>query len=198
MLEIISYKTSSERHLKTAKYLEGVYNGLPESGNILDKSHLLLNMYYLTGYVIETIVNYGILKLIDFDNIRKKNPTIRRVEDLTPIYNKYNVGFMYEKDRDLSRNRLMHTEYPLYAKGHQINDKKLKFFTNEFKLTDLGIRGIDRTISNSKVEKLLFKWEAQVRYEFKDMDLINYENVHNFIVLAEEIHNGIKFKITKD
>jgi hypothetical protein len=198
MLEIISYKTSSERHLKTAKYLEGVYNGLPESGNILDKSHLLLNMYYLTGYVIETIVNYGILKLIDFDNIRKKNPEIRRVEDLTPFTNNYNVGFRYEIERDKPITRLKHTEYPLYAKGHQISDKKLKFFTNQFKLTDLGIRGIDRDISNLKVQKLLNKWKAEVRYEFKDMDLINYENVHNFILLAEEIHNGIKFKITKD
>lgn len=190
MIEIINYKTSSERHLKTCKYLEVVFKGLPESGNSVDKSHILLNIYYLTGYIIETIVNYGILKLIDFDTIRKKNPeNIKKVEDLRSIFNKYKVGFTYQDQ---------YTRYPLYAKGHQITSEKLKFFTNEFKITNLGIRGIDVKISNSKVEKLLEKWGAHVRYEFKDMDLINYDNVHNFMLLAEEIHNGIKFKITKD
>lgn len=200
MKEFKNYKTSSERHLNTCKYLIRHYIEIKDSDNVFNKTQLLLNIYYLSGYIIETIVNYGILIVIDFESILSKYPEVKKnIKKLNITHNNYGVVFAYYFDKYGNPiDPFNKIRYVLYNQDHKITTDKLSFFSNQKGYIDLGIRGIDLNISNKQVEKLLDNWGASVRYEFDKMDLINFDNVFNFFKLAEEIHNGIRFKITKD
>lgn len=201
MKEFRNYKTSSERHLNTCKYLINHYTEIRDSDNVFNKTQLLLNIYYLSGYIIETIVNYGILIVIDIESILNKHPEVKKnIKNLNITHNKYGVVFAYHLDKHGKPiDTFNQIKCALYNPGHKITtNNKLSFFSNQRGYVDLRIRGIDLDISNKQVRKLLDDWEASVRYEFDKMDLINFDNVFNFFKLAEEIHNGIRFKITKD
>jgi len=64
-----SYLNAARKHLKTCEVLLQQAENL-NSQKTNDKAlqqHLLLNLYYLTGYVFECSIKYGIYKAIKYD-----------------------------------------------------------------------------------------------------------------------------------
>lgn len=63
------YLNAARKHLITCEVLKENISELDEN-NLQDKTkakQLLLNLYYLTGYIIECSIKYGIYKVVDFN-----------------------------------------------------------------------------------------------------------------------------------
>lgn len=185
------YKTASERHLETCIKLKDIVSVTYLNKTLLPheqkkQNEILANIYYLTGYVIECIVSYGILKHIDIENIyRTRN--IRRLNQLASIYSNQRVSFDYNDQ---------HSRWSITNPKHGI-EKNLTFFVMEARLTGLNIRGIDKSI-DAVLRELLRNWNAEYRYYFKDTSILDSNKIFSFLNLAEEIHFGIRNKITND
>lgn len=185
------YKTASERHLETCLRLKDVFESKYQNDNlnllqIKKRDELLINIYYLTGYIIECIVSYGILKYIDIEKIFKQR-NINKIRDLASIYTNYKVSYDYNDK---------YARWTITNRRHSI-ESNLNFFTLEAKLTGLNIRGIDKKI-DSDLKKLIKCWNAEYRYSIKDSSILDSKKIFSFLTLAEEIHNGIRAKITND
>lgn len=185
------YKTASERHLETCLKLKDVIESKYQNDklNLLEikkRDELLINVYYLTGYIIEYIVSYGMLKFIDIEKVflQKK---ISKLTDLASIYTNHKVSYDYNDK---------YARWSITNPKHNI-ETNLTFFTLEAKLTGLNIRGIDKNI-DSDLKKLLKCWNAEYRYSIKDLSILDSKKIFSFLTLAEEIHNGIRAKITND
>ena len=190
-MNYLDYKIASERHLETCLRLKEVISDkyLKErlsAQEIKNRDDLLSNIYYLTGYVIECIVSYGILKHINIESIYRAH-NLRRLKELYSIYSKQAVSFDYN-DRD--------ARWSITNPKHNI-EKNLTFFTVEAGLTGMNIRGIDKNIDGD-LKKLLKYWNAEYRYFFKEKTMLDIHKIFSFLKLAEEIHIGIRTKITND
>ena len=106
------YKDAAERHLETCKelreYIKANFQGKPTLSPQEERKQkmILANIYYLSGYVIECIVNYGILKHIKFENTEKKY-----VNQLVSIDTKHKVSFSGNDQ---------YSEYSLWEKNHSL------------------------------------------------------------------------------
>ncbi len=197
-MDYLEYKTASERHLETCLKLRDLIQMNYSSGNLnaedeMKRDRLLANIYYLSGYVIECIVNYGILKTIKYDVIASKF-NLKSVRKLTTFYqadskNKFAVSFD-ENDQ--------YSLWPLYRKGHKFQ-QNLKFFTfpGGANLSGMNITAIDID-PQEPVKSLLKNWDVECRYIFGPKYSINNQEIILFLKLAEEIHWGIRKQITKD
>lgn len=190
-MNYLDYKIASERHLETCLRLKEVVsdNFLKEEltpQEIINRDELLSNIYYLTGYVIECIVSYGILKYIDIESIYRTH-NIRRLKELYSLYNSQKVSYDYN-DRD--------AKWSITHPKHSI-EKNLTFFTVEAGLTGMNIRGIDKNIDGD-LKKLIKYWNAEYRYYVKEKAILDVNKIFSFLKLAEEIHFGIRTKITND
>jgi hypothetical protein len=190
-MNYLDYKIASERHLETCLRLKEVVSdkyameGLSNL-EIKNRDELLSNIYYLAGYVIECIVSYGILKLINIDSIYRTH-NLRGLKELASIYSSHKVSFDYKDN---------FARWSITNPKHSI-EKNLTFFTVEAGLTGMNIRGIDKNIDGD-LKKLVKYWNAEYRYYFKEKTILDVHKVFSFLNLAEEIHIGIRTKITND
>ncbi len=185
------YKTASERHLETCLKLKEVVtnnylNRTLSATELKKQNEILANIYYLTGYVIECIVSYGILKYIDIENIYRSKG-ITKLKQLNSFYSPQKVSYDYNDQ---------YCRWSIINPKHSI-EKNLTFFTLEARLTGLNIRGIDKNIDGN-LNKLIKNWNAEYRYYLKDNTVLDYNKIFPFLALAEEIHYGIRTKITND
>lgn len=185
------YKTASERHLETCLKLKDVVTNkyvkdVLTKTEVKNRNELLMNMYYLTGYVIECIVSYGILKYINIEKIYKER-SLRKLKDLASLYSAQKVSYDHNDQ---------YARWSITNPKHNI-EKNLTFFTIEAKLSGMNIRGIDKNI-DSDLKKMIKNWNADYRYFIKDTFILDINKIFSFLNLAEEIHSGIRTKITND
>lgn len=192
-MDYLEYKTASERHLETCLKLKDIVMATYSKTSLtLDeekkKNELLANIYYLSGYVIECIVSYSILKFIDFDSIRNKHG-ITEVKQLKFYHtngsnNNYGVAYGY---RDIGNRFTPYAcRWSIYSQAHKLTPN-LTFFTVEANLTGLGIRGIDVPLTGY-LKDMLKKWDAETRYQINSGNLNQKDRVFEFLDLAEHIH----------
>ena len=125
------YKDAAERHLETCKelreYIKANFQDKTLTPQEETKQRMILaNIYYLSGYVIECIVNYGILKHIKFEK------TGKTLKDLIPDDNDSGVSYS-------NYPKILHTKpikYLIYASNHKLNaGNKHHFFKSVVKIT---------------------------------------------------------------
>jgi hypothetical protein len=79
------YKTAAQRHLMTCDYLVkslSLPDNLAHKPNTSSyKSHLLRNIYYLSGYTIECMVNYAI-----YECVNDTKPRAQRISRVNQLY----------------------------------------------------------------------------------------------------------------
>lgn len=72
-MKYIEFKKAAKRHLDTCNHLIHNFNSLPESASKITHARLdyqkciILNAYYLSGYVIECILKYTFFQSIHYD-----------------------------------------------------------------------------------------------------------------------------------
>jgi len=192
------YKTASERHLETCLSLKQ----LIETNSITDfkkKNEILSNIYYLSGYVIECIVNYGILTHIRFDEIEKKQLAVmkKKYPSITPEFSFMNLLQDHNKNKvTYSQQKEPNAKYHLYKTGHKLNGGKypsLYYFKNEC-AENSYIDSIHSTLTKQReVKKMFDNWNVEVRYSVSSLlnansTIINSSDVLAFLSFAELVN----------
>lgn len=181
------YKDAAERHLETCKELRGYiknnFYGLDRPLTFAEERKqkmILANIYYLSGYVIECIVNYGILKHIRFEQTNKY------VNQLSTLDNANGVTYSH----------LQNAKYCIYQKDHSlfVGNSKLHYFKHEAKIQSIEIDKIPfintKTHQNPEQEILIRKWGAKIRYEIQDA-LLLAPHILGFQTNSEKIYTGL-------
>lgn len=185
------YKDAAERHLETCKelreYIKANFQNKPTLTPQEEKKQkmILANIYYLSGYVIECVVNYGILKHIKFEN------TGKQLKDLIPDDNDSGVSYS-------NYPKIPHTKkivYLIYAGNHKLNaGNKHHFFKSVVKITGRefdSIPFINGKPLKPEQQKLFRNWGATVRYEI-DENLLVLSNIIEFHENTEKIYDGMQ------
>lgn len=182
------YKKASERHLETCLQLVGIVDNKDQYKlSSLDIERLLSNMYYLTGYIIECILNYAIFKYIRFPPVADINTLYSTSEGKT-----YDISFRSKKGVGFFITQPQH---------------KLGGYSNFFIIN--GVPGADqvpfldgRDIGShypTAAKTLFDEWQAEIRYHIDSSKIIlTQTNVYEFLCLASDIYDGVRKHITHD
>ena len=176
------YKKASKRHLYTCQTLKKNLEkeGLSEE----QKQHLLFNLYYLCGYIIECSLNFAILKFIDFERLARDNELQDRYgkadfKKLKPKHNDKRVGFR----RRRNENR---DSWYLYHAGHKFQDN-IKFFREQRDLRSVKINKTFNALVDEAIDNELFnKWDVHYRYDTKGITL-DMAEVFDLLELSKKI-----------
>jgi hypothetical protein len=139
--------------------------------------HILRNIYYLSGYAIEGVVNYCIYKLLEF-------PSAEDVERLQQhnLYN--NVGSCFRKNTGICFNRFKQGNngvryYSIsnhnFAENIEILKKR---FPSKFNKIPIISKPENQT---DNLSVMFYKWSVKIRYQ---TDTTNY-NTHPIISFKE-------------
>lgn len=117
------YRNSSRKHLYTCKVLFEKLNNLDESRHKAEYKCLLLNLYYISGYIIECIVKYGIYDLVG-------HPRGRDVSELDKnglTYQEHIKHHKFSKYSDYLNQRIG-VELPLISSKKGIDKKVIELY----------------------------------------------------------------------
>ncbi len=187
------YKTASERHLETClKLKDFVLNNLSNThltyNDIKIKNEVLGNIYYLSGYVIECIVNYGMLVYIDFDKICKKE-NINSVYQLKLKHNKAKISYSSKEDYN--------AKYYLWQASHKQFERNpnIFFFDQEAKIQGAEIDQIKNKLNNATTKTLFKNWCVKSRYTINPVILsgntVNQSAVFDFLDFAQLVNTNL-------
>lgn len=186
--EYKDYKTAAQRHLMTCQYLVECLT-LPDNTHHKPlsssyKSYLLKNIYYLSGYTIESIVNFAIYECVN--DTKPRHQKIRRVNQLYEpslslvFKDRINVGF----------------RYVIAWHNYQKNMEVLNILaTSKFSQIPV-ISGTHYPIYWNDVKPLFDNWEAQVRYKNNVLTLYTEQQILDFFKFSTELYTGIRSCIT--
>lgn len=187
------YKTASERHLETCLKLQELtmnnYIGKPLQTNDLKiKNEILGNIYYLSGYIIECIVNYGMLVYIDFDKICKKQ-RISSVHDLKLRHNNSKISYSSYSDEN--------AKYYLWQASHKQFEKNpnIYFFDQEARIQGAEIDIIKNRLNDQNIRRLFKSWCVKSRYTINPIILdgknVNENLVFEFLGFAQLVNSNL-------
>jgi len=179
------YKTAAQRHLMTCDYLVkalSLPDNLSHKPNTSSyKSYLLRNIYYLSGYTIECMVNYAIYECVN--DIKPRSQRISRVNQLyEPTYS---LVF-----KEIGRGSF---QYVIAWHNFQENMKVLNnLATSKFSL--IPVIGQRLYPANwASIKQLFDDWEPQVRYTSV---AYTEQQIIDFYKLSSEIYTNIRSCIT--
>lgn len=159
------YLIAAKRHRETCQQIFGI---LKDSKGYLDastKQKLLINTFYLSGYVIECIVSYAFFKVINY-------------KDNYDVY-------------DLDKNNSNGYKFSILFSDHNYNTAEKKF--EIIRLKGGVLSSSTPLIGDVKVEndilQLFKEWNTKVRYTTQNISIeLNQINVQNFFELADSVY----------
>lgn len=186
--EYMDYKTAAQRHLMTCQYLVECLT-LPDNTNHKPlsntyKSYLLKNIYYLSGYTIESIVNFAIYECVN--DTKPRPQKIRRVNQLYEP----SLSLVFKDRRNIG------FRYVIAWHNFQKNMEVLNILaTSKFSKIPV-ISGTHYPIYWNNVKPLFDNWEAQVRYKDNALTLYTEQQILDFFKFSTELYTGIRSCIT--
>lgn len=163
------YEKAAKRHNVTCRFLiKKIYDPHEFDINPDDEAKLILNIYYLTGYIIENIISYSLFKVINYD----KNKSVYDLDD---------------KNRGIKFN----THFRKHSEGS--NKAKIDFIRNFGGVISSSIPIIgDKKVAGELME-MYSKWDATIRYTDSHLGFeINRNKVNDFYKLALEIYTNLR------
>lgn len=146
-----SYKKVAKKHLDACKAIIAQYdNMIPEN--------VIMEIHYLSGYIIEGICVYAIYKHYEWD---ENKHIIEYDEDFTRA-----TGLDYFKDGDrIINNRRTRTGAQYYIKSHGFKNY-VELLHNPFQGTNIPY--IDASSdTDSAIISLIDEWTPDIRYNYR-------------------------------
>ncbi len=174
------YKAAAERHLETCfelvqaiiKLEKKKHRGSLSSNDTKRQKHILENLYYLSGYMLECLYGYAMCKQDNY-------PQADQVNSLDN--GGYKLCFKHNK-----RGRL-NVSYSLQRPQHKMSLSELSFFddvSNGYQIAinqNIPLIHGNRVLSNPSIQKLFENWSAYERYK------INHDNTPNLSFNSKNI-----------
>lgn len=156
------YKNSARKHEYTCDVLFKELNELNEKIYAAKYRSLVLNLYYLSGYIIECIVKYGIYDLIGY----RKDRRVTELDENGLTYHDHIQHHRFDRYTE-HLNRRISVSIPL------INDNK-----------------INKKRIDNKVIELYRQWDPRIRYSY-DLKVKETCHYISFYKYAKKIHKNI-------
>lgn len=180
------YKKSAFKHLKTCESIVEAIEELKILKNTLQltvagKMPALHNLFYLAGYVLESISTYTIYKHYNW-------PITKSVKECDTRFSNICSFSFYQKHG-----------YPYFASGHNFQDNQFEVLKVIF--SNSGIPFLDSSINvDLEIQALFNQWKAELRYHdfgrsypflFNRQLNVSERNVYGFVKISKEIYNGL-------
>jgi|GEM_PF-2612897 len=175
------YKDAALKHLKSCqeiiKYFNCQYNCISPG----TEKELLINVFYLSGYTMECIINYAI-----FSKIYTSTKSLSKSDNVYRIFDPTNKFSFYSKYND---NNGVTCTANYYVSGHNF----MKNITLLKKLTPGGNIPLvhDPKIVPSSVSTLIRKWDVKIRYETNINPPINKTDIASLVEFTEKFYNEV-------
>ncbi|TAE70627.1 MAG: hypothetical protein EAZ85_11645 [Bacteroidetes bacterium] len=206
-MQFSEYQTAAEKHLKACK---AILNMLAtENFNKLlrdkDRNLLLMDIYYLSGYIFECVITYGIYKKafdfhqIEFETVITENIKNKNIFGNGGAYyhNPPNIYFAFYPKYN-PKLHLSLSQTPLHSTNYCVNGHK---FWKNIELLHLILSGntiplisnYDDTSLNPEIlelYRLVRDWEPEKRYLIEDPPF-TIAQITNLLNLAEKVYLGV-------
>jgi hypothetical protein len=179
------YQTASQKHLNACKaILDSITmlngNTSAQMGQSTKQQAVLHNIFYLSGYTLECIINYSILK-----HYKWKQSSVYVTDH--SFSGKCDLAFYPET------TNLKGRKYTYSLSQHEFS-KNIQILRRDFSASKIPL--IDKTESvNPDVLKLFIAWSVEIRYhkETKDYSglVLNINNITLFVNTVDKIYNGL-------
>jgi len=188
----LDYKEAAERHLETCFELvqaiiklENKKNtGSLSSSDTKRQTHILENLYYLSGYMLECLYGYAMCKQDSYP----QTDEVKDLDNASP--GTYKLCYKSNKKPVNKQN----VQYSLERPQHRMSLSELSFFddaSNGYQIAinqNIPLVHGNRTLSNINIQKLFENWSAYERYKFNHDKTPNlFFNSKNIIDLFWEI-----------
>jgi len=185
------YEKASVKHLKACKTM--VFALLNHSASISpkDKSYLLMNIFYLSGYTLECIINYALFKEVYRRNRWSEKECVKKGFSHKGVVDEsLSFAFWQEKTPVVNPKTGKRSMINKYAHCIQHHD----FWNNVTLLDNLLSGNCIPLIGNKKavptnVLRIISTWQAASRYDthvtYKESD------ISDLVDLTEEVYQGI-------
>ncbi|SHG56562.1 hypothetical protein [Pedobacter caeni] len=180
------YQKASAKHLLSCQSILLVLDSLNSENNDT-KNHnqkikvLLHNLFYLSGYTLESIINYSIYK-----HFRWSKSSIYEIDH--NFSSKCDLTFYPDVPRQNGRgNYLFYISQHEFSRNIQILSKALP---------NSKVPLIDRTISVDKdLINLFLNWKVEIRYhpestQYSTIEL-TIDNIKRFVSTTDQVYNGL-------
>lgn len=185
------YQLASLKHLTTCKVMLDYVNSLTNDANEIvntdgKKTALLHNLFYLSGYTLECIVNYSILKHYKWPNSDSVYVTNHKFS------NKCQVAF-YENTPRMVNMAVVSGVYTFYFSGHNFQ-RNMQVLQKIFSSSKIPF--IDKTVVVDKdLMNLYINWKVEIRYNHQNTNYssvaLSVDNVTRFVTLTETVYNSL-------
>lgn len=182
----LDYKSAAEKHLETCNKLLRLHEQEPQNQKII------LNIYYLSGYVFEGIINYLIFHLVLFSNellygfeTKQKRQFWQKNWDVTEAKN-YPIIINSNNEQNIQlffNSNATKKDYPIYCLDkHNFyrNRKLLEHITFPPCLQEMPL--ILKNSNNDNVNNLFKNWNSSIRYKnnYSNYNLTSIRELINF------------------
>ena len=183
------YKLAAEKHLKTCLGIVEAMSKLKVSDSSAlmvsrNKQATIHNLFYLSGYVLESISTYAVYKHFGWN----PNHSVRC----------YNAAFVQRSNFSFKMNH-NGAENSYYLEYHRFQSNQFEVLKTQ--LNNSGIPIIDSSVIVDTEMQILFNlWNPEIRYHepnksypsfFNSQISLDESKILNFVALANNIYNTI-------
>ena len=168
-MQYIQYKKAALKHWKSCQAIVNYFDHSHHSISPLIEDYVLMNLFYLSGYTLECVINYAL-----FNKICTKN----NFPSHTSVYDVYDTSEKFAFKRKYPEGTGSEDIPKFYIESHDFmkNISLLKKLTPSSELLLIH----NENIVPSAVFNLIKTWKARCRYETK-----NYYNRSDIFALID-------------
>ncbi|MCE2906773.1 MAG: hypothetical protein LW814_17455 [Anabaena sp. CoA2_C59] len=173
------YERASLKHLKACQAMLAGLSCQAKSISVAEKEYLLMDIFYLSGYTLECIINFALFKEV------YKKPHNK------PKYNDYTNVKIVE---DSTLNFAFKFRTKANSKGYAYCIQTHNFYKNIQLLNNLVGKNTIPLISNPKTVppnllQMIRNWKAEARYHTHIK--YNEKDIKSLVELTEKVYNAI-------
>lgn len=191
-MKYIEYCSCAKKHMKSCKKLLEDY----KPSNEYDKE-VWLELYYLSGYILEGLAVYSAYKLNDWDyNKDIKEPDIEFTERTGLDF--YKTRDKYYKGHPVPESLLNRGPEALCVQSHGFQQIIKQLLSKEPPFCDIPYFD-DNALIDNDVYQLIESWNPKLRYKYagknydriKPFDILNEDSVKKLFATCKKIYDLI-------